>query len=98
MAVVETAAGSVPAPAAPRLLGRLLRDRVGAAALAVVLLFLLLALAAPLIAALYGKNPVEHYGQNSPACSATAACPSCRTAASRATSGSAWSRGSAGTS
>ncbi|MGA4842882.1 ABC transporter permease [Streptomyces sp. G45] len=42
------------------------RDRVGVAALCVVALFVLLALAAPLIAALYGKNPTEHYGQNEP--------------------------------
>ncbi|MGW2395466.1 ABC transporter permease [Kitasatospora sp. NPDC001664] len=47
-------------------LSRLLRDRTGATALAVVTLFLLLALAAPLIAAAYGKNPTEHYGQNTP--------------------------------
>ncbi|MFI5531124.1 ABC transporter permease [Kitasatospora sp. NPDC051853] len=47
-------------------LARLLRDRTGAAALAVVAVFLLLALAAPLIAAVYGKNPTEHYGQNTP--------------------------------
>ncbi|MFJ2775623.1 MULTISPECIES: ABC transporter permease [unclassified Kitasatospora] len=82
MAVVETVAGTPDAPGAPdaprarppapqdrplrAALRRIRRDRVGAAALAVVLLFLLLALAAPLIAALYGKNPVEHYGQNTP--------------------------------
>ncbi|MFD7450776.1 ABC transporter permease [Kitasatospora sp. NPDC059827] len=76
MAAVDTVAVTGPAPgptpeptpgpAAPSLLRRVLRDRVGAAASAVVLLFLLLALAAPLVAALYGKNPVEHYGQNTP--------------------------------
>ncbi|MFI6152501.1 ABC transporter permease [Kitasatospora sp. NPDC051170] len=59
-------AAAGPAPAAPGLLRRLLRDRVGAASLAVVLLFLLLAAAAPLVAALYGRNPLEHYGQNTP--------------------------------
>ncbi|MCC3770671.1 ABC transporter permease [Streptomyces sp. UNOC14_S4] len=42
------------------------RDRTGMAALAVVALCALLALAAPLLAALYGKNPTEHYGQNAP--------------------------------
>ncbi|MFJ9459630.1 ABC transporter permease [Kitasatospora sp. NPDC101447] len=69
MAAVDTVpvrAAGPAAPAPPGLLRRLLRDRVGAAALAVVLLFLLLAAAAPLIAALYGRNPVEHYGQNTP--------------------------------
>lgn len=68
MAVVDTVTvpTSPPAAASPNLLRRLLRDRVGAAALAVVLLFLLLAAAAPLVAALYGRNPVEHYGQNTP--------------------------------
>ncbi|MFG2930910.1 ABC transporter permease [Streptomyces achromogenes] len=40
------------------------RDRVGMASLAVVGLFVLLAVTAPLITALYGKNPTEHYGQN----------------------------------
>ncbi|MER7751628.1 ABC transporter permease subunit [Kitasatospora sp. NPDC097643] len=67
MAAVDTVStgNTVSADRAPGgLARRILRDRVGAAALAVVLLFLLLALAAPLIAALYGKNPVEHYGQN----------------------------------
>ncbi|MFI8081023.1 ABC transporter permease [Kitasatospora sp. NPDC086009] len=72
MAVVETvaepSAGTAPAAArAPQgLLRRIRRDRVAATALAVVVVFLLLALAAPLIAALYGRNPVEHYGQNTP--------------------------------
>ncbi|MFF7688940.1 ABC transporter permease [Streptomyces syringium] len=42
------------------------RDRTGMAALAVVLLCAVLALAAPLIAALYGKDATEHYGQNTP--------------------------------
>ncbi|GAA2229667.1 ABC transporter permease [Streptomyces nogalater] len=40
------------------------RDRVGIVSLAVVGFFALLAVAAPLITALYGKNPTEHYGQN----------------------------------
>ncbi|MFF9527334.1 ABC transporter permease [Streptomyces achromogenes] len=40
------------------------RDRVGMVSLAVVGLFVLLAVTAPLITALYGKNPTEHYGQN----------------------------------
>ncbi|MCI3929656.1 ABC transporter permease [Streptomyces sp. AN091965] len=44
--------------------GAFRRDRVGLAALGVVAFFVLLALAAPLVAALYGKNPTEHYGQN----------------------------------
>ncbi|MGW6912382.1 ABC transporter permease [Kitasatospora sp. NPDC054939] len=76
MAVVESVeapvgdspASPAPAPHGPlrTVLHRLRRDRVGAAALAVVAAFLLLALAAPPISALYGKNPVEHYGQNTP--------------------------------
>ncbi|MFD7908270.1 ABC transporter permease [Kitasatospora sp. NPDC059722] len=68
MAIVETvpAPDSAVRPAPDGAVRRILRDRVGATALAVVLLFLLLALAAPLIAALYGKNPTEHYGQNAP--------------------------------
>ncbi|MEU1227848.1 ABC transporter permease [Streptomyces sp. NPDC005828] len=40
------------------------RDRVGIVAFCVVGFFVALALAAPLITALYGKNPTEHYGQN----------------------------------
>ncbi|CAL9281671.1 ABC transporter permease [Streptomyces sp. SudanB182_2057] len=40
------------------------RDRVGLVSLAVVAFFVLLAVTAPLITALYGKNPTEHYGQN----------------------------------
>ncbi|MEU2437304.1 ABC transporter permease [Streptomyces rubradiris] len=40
------------------------RDRVGLVSLAVVGFFVLLAVTAPLITALYGKNPTEHYGQN----------------------------------
>jgi peptide/nickel transport system permease protein len=40
------------------------RDRVGIVSLAVVGLFMVLALTAPLITAVYGKNPTEHYGQN----------------------------------
>ncbi|MFF0433967.1 ABC transporter permease [Streptomyces sp. NPDC004327] len=40
------------------------RDRVGIVSLFVVGFFVLLALAAPLVTALYGKNPTEHYGQN----------------------------------
>ncbi|MFD9907134.1 ABC transporter permease [Streptomyces sp. NPDC059063] len=46
--------------------GAFRRDRLGMAALCVVVFFVLLALAAPLVAALYGKNPTEHYGQNEP--------------------------------
>ncbi|MEU3751159.1 ABC transporter permease [Streptomyces olivoreticuli] len=42
------------------------RDRTGMAALCVVALCALLALTAPLLAALYGKNPTDHYGQNEP--------------------------------
>ncbi|MFF8602422.1 ABC transporter permease [Streptomyces sp. NPDC015232] len=42
------------------------RDRVGIVSLCVVGLFVLLAVAAPLVTALYGKNPTEHYGQNAP--------------------------------
>ncbi|MBB5120722.1 ABC transporter permease [Streptomyces eurocidicus] len=42
------------------------RDRTGMAALVVVLLCGLLALAAPLLAAAYGKNPTTHYGQDVP--------------------------------
>ncbi|MEU2868273.1 ABC transporter permease [Streptomyces olivoreticuli] len=42
------------------------RDRTGMAALCAVALCALLALAAPLLAALYGKNPTDHYGQNEP--------------------------------
>ncbi|GAA0474879.1 ABC transporter permease [Streptomyces stramineus] len=42
------------------------RDMTGMAALAVVLLCALLALTAPLLAALYGKNPTDHYGQQTP--------------------------------
>lgn len=41
-------------------------DRTGLAAFAVVMLFVVIALAAPLVTALYGKNPTEHYGQNTP--------------------------------
>ncbi|MFF7441475.1 ABC transporter permease subunit [Streptomyces sp. NPDC008122] len=40
------------------------RDRLGIASFCVVGFFVVLALAAPLITALYGKNPTEHYGQN----------------------------------
>ncbi|MFC0602603.1 ABC transporter permease [Streptomyces palmae] len=42
------------------------RDRTGMVSLGVVCLFALLALAAPLLAALYGKNATEHYGQDTP--------------------------------
>lgn len=42
------------------------RDRTGMVALTVVLLCAALAAAAPLVTALYGKNPTEHYGQNRP--------------------------------
>ncbi|MFD0149404.1 ABC transporter permease [Streptomyces sp. NPDC055721] len=44
--------------------GAFRRDRVGVVSLCVVGFFVLLALAAPLLAALYGKNPTEYYGQN----------------------------------
>ncbi|MFE5709234.1 ABC transporter permease [Streptomyces sp. NPDC056501] len=44
--------------------GAFRRDRVGVVSLCVVGFFVLLALAAPLVAVLYGKNPTEHYGQN----------------------------------
>ncbi|MET9296486.1 ABC transporter permease [Streptomyces sp. NPDC003077] len=47
-------------------LGAFRRDRLGLVAGGVVLFFVVLALAAPLIAAVYGKNPDEHYGQNLP--------------------------------
>ncbi|MFI8912584.1 ABC transporter permease [Streptomyces sp. NPDC053513] len=46
--------------------GAFRRDRVGTVSLCVVGFFVLLALAAPLVTALYGKNPTEHYGQNEP--------------------------------
>ncbi|MGW7411931.1 ABC transporter permease [Streptomyces sp. NPDC054863] len=42
------------------------RDRTGMTALCVVVLCVLLAVCAPLLTAWYGKNPTEHYGQNSP--------------------------------
>ncbi|GHG66974.1 ABC transporter permease [Streptomyces griseocarneus] len=42
------------------------RDRTGMAALAVVACCVLLALAAPLLCALYGKDPTSHYGQDTP--------------------------------
>ncbi|MFH8371004.1 ABC transporter permease [Streptomyces sp. NPDC018031] len=42
------------------------RDRVGLVSLGVVCLFAFLALAAPLLTAVYGKNPTERYGQNRP--------------------------------
>jgi peptide/nickel transport system permease protein len=41
-------------------------DRTGLTAFAVVMLFVVIALAAPLVTALYGKNPSEHYGQHTP--------------------------------
>ncbi|MFD8971348.1 MULTISPECIES: ABC transporter permease [Streptomyces] len=44
--------------------GAFRRDRVGVVSFCVVGFFVLLALAAPLAAVLYGKNPTEHYGQN----------------------------------
>ncbi|MFI9209956.1 ABC transporter permease [Streptomyces sp. NPDC053253] len=50
--------------AAISVVGAFRRDRVGVVSLCVVGLFVLLALAAPLVAVLYGKNPTEHYGQN----------------------------------
>lgn len=45
---------------------RFRRDRLGMACLGIVTLFVLLGALAPLIAALYGKNPTDHYGQDSP--------------------------------
>ncbi|MFF2655802.1 ABC transporter permease [Kitasatospora sp. NPDC058032] len=71
MAVVEQVAAPdapapSPAPVPTSLLRRVCRDRTGAVALGVVVFFLLIAVAAPLIAALYGKSPTEHYGQNVP--------------------------------
>ncbi|MGW2599129.1 ABC transporter permease [Streptomyces klenkii] len=42
------------------------RDRTGMAALAVVVFCALLAAAAPLVTALYGKDPTSHYGQQTP--------------------------------
>ncbi|MFJ5676601.1 hypothetical protein [Streptomyces sp. NPDC093097] len=42
------------------------RDPISLVALGVVCLFALLALAAPALTALYGKNATEHYGQNEP--------------------------------
>ncbi|AXI79282.1 ABC transporter permease [Peterkaempfera bronchialis] len=68
-------AEAVTLPAAPELKGRspgqimwrrFLRDRTGVVCAAIVILFLLIAACAPLISALYGKNPTELYGQNTP--------------------------------
>lgn len=56
-------AGLTPARLAWR---RLRRDRVGVAAGAVVLLFFVAGLGAPLFARLYGKDPYTTYGQNEP--------------------------------
>ena len=45
---------------------RFLRDRTGIVCAVIVASFLLVAISAPLIAKLYGKNPSELYGQNIP--------------------------------
>ena len=52
----------------PRLIAwqRFRRDRVGVVSGLVVLGFIVIALLAPVIAKLYGKNPYETYGQNIP--------------------------------
>lgn len=63
MAEVQSGAPAGPLVTAARALRR---DRVGMVALGVVSLCAVLAACAPLIAALYGKNPTEHYGQNAP--------------------------------
>ncbi|WP_274911545.1 ABC transporter permease subunit [Streptomyces sp. WZ-12] len=44
----------------------LCRDRISLVALGVVCLYVFLALAAPVLTSLYGKNATEHYGQNAP--------------------------------
>lgn len=70
-------AGTIPAdaPSDPGFRGlspgklmwrRFLRDRTGVVSGIVVLGFILIALLAPVISALYGKDPVTHYGQNAP--------------------------------
>ncbi|MFT2014249.1 ABC transporter permease [Streptomyces sp. 796.1] len=63
MAEVKSSAPAGPLVTAARALRR---DRVGMVALGIVVLCAVLAACAPLIAALYGKNPTEHYGQNAP--------------------------------
>lgn len=45
---------------------RFKRDRTGVVSAIVVILFFVVALAAPLIAKIYGKNPYTTYGQNDP--------------------------------
>ncbi|MFD9128629.1 ABC transporter permease [Kitasatospora sp. NPDC059571] len=45
---------------------RFLRDRTGVVSGIVVLAFVIVALLAPLISMVYGKDPVTHYGQNDP--------------------------------
>ncbi|WP_405019087.1 ABC transporter permease [Kitasatospora sp. NBC_00070] len=45
---------------------RFLRDRTGVVSAAIVLLFILIAVCAPLISMLYGKDPNTHYGQETP--------------------------------
>jgi len=42
---------------------RFKRDRTGVASAYIVIFFFVIAIAAPLIAKLYGKNPYEQYGQ-----------------------------------
>ncbi|GAA0670197.1 ABC transporter permease [Kitasatospora atroaurantiaca] len=45
---------------------RFMRDRTGVVSAVVVLFFVLIAIAAPLISVIYGKDPTTTYGQNSP--------------------------------
>ncbi|WP_079063524.1 ABC transporter permease [Peterkaempfera griseoplana] len=68
-------ADAVDPAAAPELKGRspgqimwrrFLRDRTGVISAVIVALFLLVAICAPLISMVYGKNPSETYGQDTP--------------------------------
>ncbi|GAA1125554.1 MULTISPECIES: ABC transporter permease [Streptomycetaceae] len=45
---------------------RFLRDRTGVVSGVIVLAFVVIALLAPVISMVYGKDPVTHYGQNTP--------------------------------
>src|SRR5690606_9041974 len=45
---------------------RFRRDRSGVVAAVVVLCYILVALCAPIISSLYGKDPYTHYGQERP--------------------------------
>ncbi|WP_073811003.1 ABC transporter permease [Kitasatospora sp. CB01950] len=45
---------------------RFLRDRTGVVSAGVVLFFVLVAVLAPVISMIYGKDPQTHYGQNDP--------------------------------